>query len=138
MTDTANNPQKREQYSHQVRISYPKNDTAVTTWIKMQYNLSSSFRMLIKNCIEEHGFVDYLSAIAPRIPSVPYEGESENLPVHEVNTHSVQTSSPPVQTITAAIPAQSPPVQPAPLQNNQDAASMLASMMETSANKEDL
>ena len=49
---------KKTAYSTQFRVTVPISDSDVIEWIKSQYTLSNSVRILIKNFVAQHGFVD--------------------------------------------------------------------------------
>jgi hypothetical protein len=131
MIDATANKKKGKQYSNQVRISFPKSDAAVAAWVGAQFNLSSSFRTLVAKCIEEHGFGDYISATAPKMPPALVAKEDSQPSDVVISQNTQVTKQPPaVQAGTAIEPptAVEADVQP---QKNEDAASMLESMMNT-------
>ena len=49
---------KKAAYSTQFRVTVPISDSDVIEWIKNQYTLSNSVRILIKNFVAQHGFID--------------------------------------------------------------------------------
>lgn len=44
------------------RVSVPEADESVVTWMELQQNPSLSVRMLIRESIERHGYVDFVNS----------------------------------------------------------------------------
>jgi hypothetical protein len=54
---------------HRYRLSVPSADEAVSTWMELQDNQSLSIRMLIRDSIERHGYVDIANRPVAQLPA---------------------------------------------------------------------
>ena len=72
---------KAEENFKRYRFSVPHADVSINKWVEQQSNLSMSLRMLIGECIEKVGYVDYTcreripGARRGRPPKASYESE---------------------------------------------------------------
>lgn len=72
---------KAEENFKRYRFSVPHADMSINKWVEQQSNLSMSLRMLIGECIEKVGYVDYTcreripGARRGRPPKASYESE---------------------------------------------------------------
>ena len=53
---------------HRFRVSVPAADEAVVAWMELQDNPSLSVRMLIRESIERHGYVDVVNRPVSQLP----------------------------------------------------------------------
>lgn len=105
---------------HRFRVSVPAADEAVVAWMELQDNPSLSVRMLIRESIERHGFVDVVNRPVSQLsghgrPAVPSrEGRSVEEAAEAVPKARPQTPvSDPAPRPRAAVP-QPAPAAPAP------------------------
>lgn len=68
MGDLPGKAPKSRSLPHRFRVSVPVADEAVVAWMELQDNPSLSVRMLIRENIERHGFVDVVNRPVAQLP----------------------------------------------------------------------
>lgn len=90
------------------RVNVPAADEAVLEWMAAQHNHSLSVRILIRESIERHGYVDAMNRPVEQLPKRgrPAVAEDESAAAREPSTGGAKVPGP-------VLPAQVPPVAPA-------------------------
>lgn len=109
------------------RFSVPHADVSVNKWVEQQSNLSMSLRLLIGECIEKTGYVDYTcreripGARRGRPPKTDYANDdSDVVPGHEEPV--VQAGAPTAPVVKPVVPAVKTPAQSGVLSDDDIAA----------------